>query len=86
MRREILASLIVFFMLGCATGQLEVNPDLKPGESVGIDVKACFSDEAVNSWGKFFTGTWNKLFGCLPPAEEDDGETEGSTEGTEGSA
>lgn len=63
---------IALLALGCATDQLEVTPDLDPGNSVGVDIKSCFSDEAVaTKWALGIPALWNALNGCKG---EDDGE------------
>jgi len=58
--------------LSCATQQLEIDPNLTPGEGVGLQVKSCFSADAVKSkYGFGIPGLWNSMNGCKNPEEEE---------------
>ncbi len=68
----------LLFVMACATDQLEVKPDLDPGNSVGVDIKSCFSQAALDSkWGLGVPQIWNMLNGCK---ETNDGKEEEQTE------
>ena len=69
---RVVLPVIALSVLGCATDQLEVNPDLKPGDSVGVRVKSCFDDKALeNRWGLGIPSLWNALNGCDPPEADE---------------
>ena len=71
MFKGILMASVLAVTLGCATDQLEVDPDIDPGNSVGVKVKSCFSDKALESpWGLGVPKLWNAINGCEAPAEE----------------
>lgn len=64
--------LIAILYYGCATDSLDINPDLKPGQSVGLDIKSCFNEKSTDSkWGLGIPKLWNAINGCEAPEEEE---------------
>jgi len=60
--------------VGCATTDLEITPEITPGEGVTVTAKSCFSQAALDSpWGVGIPTIWNQINGCpkdLALAEE----------------
>lgn len=68
----VLIAILYYGTGGCATDSLEINPDLKPGQSVGVDIKSCFSEKSTDSkWGLGIPKLWNAINGCKAPEEEE---------------
>ena len=67
----ILGAAVVLIFSSCATDDLEVKPEIIPGEGIQVTAKLCFSQEAVKSqWGLGIPKIWNQINGCPKPLDE----------------